>query len=153
MKFCVIIFCLLIYNTSIAQNKIEPDLENYSKADIKLIEPLIPGKKILFKQDCLKGYKETLPNGIVRFRNLRVINDFVNALIEFKDTIVNKVVFSFYLRDKDAMQYFKIAINQFVEINKKEAYQSYICGNIEYICLLKQKKITLILTCYKESDN
>lgn len=141
--------CFFVIQTGLAQKINEPDLENFSKANIQLIEPLIPGTKMLFRQNCIPGFHETLPSGIVRFRNLMINKDAVNVLVEFKDTVVKKLIFTFKLNDADAITYFQISLDHFIRIDKKEAFQSYCNGNLEYTCFLKRKKITLI-SSYKD---
>jgi hypothetical protein len=121
-----------------------PALENVSRADIKLTEPLWPGRKIVFRQNCNPDLPDTVGNGIVQFENLRVVEDRVVASIEFKDTVVQRLIFEFKTSDKDALKYFGVPNEGFTELGRKMYYRSYIVGDFEFTCFVNQRKVTLI---------
>jgi len=140
----LIIFCFL-FNWSIGQIKGSlPALQNISKVDIRFVDPAVPGKKIIFTQNCNPNLPDTVSNGIVQFENLRVVNDVVIASIEFKDTIVQRIIFNFETGDKDAMKYFGVPMSGFTELNKHHVYQSYVVGEYEYTCYIDRRKVILI---------
>lgn len=135
----------LIYLTAFNQKPIEPLLENYSKTSIEIIKPLVPGEKNLFRQSCIKGYHETIPTGIVQFHHLQVGKDNVNTIIEFKDTIVEKLIFRFNLSADDALSHFHIQKDQFIKIKKNQSFQSFQIDHLNYNCFLNRKEIVLVV--------
>jgi hypothetical protein len=145
-KVISILFCSL-FGISYGQYKDAfPVLENVSRADISITEPLKPGKKIVFTQKCNPNLPDTVSNGVVQFENLRAVNDVVIASIEFKDTIVQKLIFEFQTNDNDAWKYFNIPSDGFTELGKKSYYQTYVVDGYEYTCLINRQKVTLIKT-------
>lgn len=146
MKHTLTIVLFSIINSLFAQKINYPALENSSKTSISIIKPLTPGTKILFSQKCIKGYNETVPNGVVQFQKLIIKNSTVFTSIEFKDTIVQKLIFFFDARDNDVTDFFEIPKEHFIRLKPNYYYQSYIKDDLEYTCFKKRKKATLIVS-------
>lgn len=121
-------------------------LENVSRADIAMVTPLTPNRKIILTQLCSTDLPDTVVNGIVQFSNLRVKEDKVVASIEFKDTVVQKLIFYFDMNAKDALAYFGVPLDKFVQLGKNRFYQSYSFNGFDYACSVDRKKVILIKT-------
>lgn len=121
-------------------------LENVSRADIAMVTPLTPNKKIILTQACSTNLPDTVVNGIVQFSNLHVKEDKVVASIEFKDTVVQKLIFYFDMKAKDALAYFGVPSDKFVQLGKHRLYQSYSFEGFDYACFVDRQKVTLIKT-------
>lgn len=146
MKITIVTLGFLLIGVAYAQKGISPVLENVSKADIKMVEPLTPNRKVILTQACSTNLPDTVVNGIVQFSNLHVKEDKVVASIEFKDTVVQKLIFYFDMGDKDALAYFGVPLDGFVQLGKRRLYQKYSFGGFDYSCFVDRKKVTLIKT-------
>lgn len=149
MKILTATLGLLLFGSAFSQKRISPMLENVSRADIAMVTPLTPNRKIILTQLCSTDLPDTVVNGIVQFSNLRVKEDKVVASIEFKDTVVQKLIFYFDMGDKDALAYFGVPSDGFIQLGKRRLYQSYSFNGFDYACLVDRQKVTLIKTQMK----
>ena len=82
------------------------------------------GQKILFKQNCSKNIPENVINGTVYFENVKYNKSKLKMLIEFRDTSVHSVLYSFNYRNYAILE--KIGCSkETVTILKKNEFVAY----------------------------
>lgn len=94
MRTFLVAFIALISLNSIGQTSIkQPQYYYVSKWQLKELQELPVGDKVLFAQNCTTKLPAEVPTGVVFFENVYEQKNRFSMAIEFKDTVIVSVTY------------------------------------------------------------
>jgi hypothetical protein len=144
-KILLILTTVLLFN-SYSQITVEkPRIQYVSFWSLDELKELSVGTKIVFEQNCNQKVEKNIVDGIVLFENVRFNKEKFSIGIEFKDTVVNSVVYYFSASQINLLKEIGLPdINAISALSKGEWTFCDETDKLIYVIFKTKKSITVI---------
>ncbi|MGJ8661597.1 MAG: hypothetical protein ACSHXL_06140 [Bacteroidota bacterium] len=144
LKILLVINCM-ITNFGFAQKTEKfPSITYVSKWKLDELLKFKIGDKIIFTESFTKSIPNDIVNGTVYFKNVILNNAKLEVMIEFKDTVVNSLYYSFRVKDDELFKKLGYENKTLIKLKNKEYIQLISEENYTVIISKKRNKINLI---------
>jgi hypothetical protein len=144
-KIILILTTVLSFN-SYSQITVEkPRIQYVSIWSLDELKELSVGTKIVFEQNCNQKVEKTIVDGIVLFENVRFNKEKFSIGIEFKDTVVNSVIYYFSASQMNLLK--EIGLSEIKAVSALKKGEWTFCDETDkliYVVFKTKKSITVI---------
>lgn len=146
MKKILLILTTVLSFNSYSQITIEkPRIQYVSIWSLDELKELSVGTKIVFEQNCNQKVEKNIVDGIVLFENVRFNKEKFSIGIEFKDTVVNSVIYYFSASQINLFK--EIGLSEIKAVSTLKKGEWTFCNETDkliYIVFKTKKSITVI---------
>jgi len=146
MKKILLILTTVLSFNSYSQITVEkPRIQYVSIWSLDELKELTVGSKIVFEQNCNQKVEKNIVDGIVLFENVRFNKEKFSIGIEFKDTVVNSVIYYFSASQIKLLKEIGLPdINAISALRKGEWTFCDETDKLIYVVFKTKKSITVI---------